>query len=109
MLENDQINIAFHDPSTRTFGPAYEVEKDAKRIGKQHEVIRDYMRDGQWRTLAEIEDALSYPQASISAQLRHLRKEKFGAWKVEKRRRDGAGLWEYRLRKVSGNETRGAR
>jgi hypothetical protein len=49
-----------------------------------------------------------YPPASISAQLRHLRKPQYGAHVVEKRRRetDEVGrleeqgtVWEYRLAK----------
>ena len=45
-----------------------------------------------------------YPAASISAQLRHLKKPKFGNFELEKRPResadheDGHGVeWEYRL------------
>jgi hypothetical protein len=52
-----------------------------------------------------------YGEASISAQLRHLRKPSFGGFRVEKRRREGEdtaanaktaapGKWEYRI--VSG-------
>jgi hypothetical protein len=39
------------------------------------------------------------PQASVSAQLRHLRKERFGAHTVEKRARGerAHGLFEYRV------------
>lgn len=80
-------------------GPTYEVEYDKVRLSKQHERIRELMRDGQWRTLNEIGDATGDPVASISAQLRHLRKPRFGSWIVDKRRRgdEGLGLWEYRL------------
>jgi len=82
-----------------THGPAFDARVDGERIARQHERIRDYMlpRGGPWRTLAEIAGALEYPEASVSAQLRHLRKPAFGAFVVEKRRRDGAGLWEYRV------------
>lgn len=85
--------------STRhpTFGPAYDPALDHPRIVKQHERIRDFMLGSGWHTLREIEDALGYPQASISAQLRHLRKPKFGGYCVDKRRREAAGLWEYRV------------
>ena len=88
----------FHDRTTNTFGPAYEVEKDAKRIGKQYERIRDLMLSVDWKTLREIADITGDPEASISAQLRHLRKEKFGGYTLEKRRRSDRGTWEYRLR-----------
>jgi hypothetical protein len=51
-----------------TFGPAYSPALDGERIAKQHEVIRDFMLLSGWKTLAEIEQALGYPQASVSAQ-----------------------------------------
>lgn len=79
-----------------TFGPAYDDAKDGARIGKQMDHIRWFMLGhGGWRTLAEIEKAIGYPQASISAQLRHLRKPRFGGYEVEKRRR--GNQWEYRV------------
>ena len=59
------------------------------------------MRDQSWRTLAEIEEETGDPQSSISAQLRHLRKRRFGEHDVDKRRRvseKSCGTWEYRLR-----------
>jgi hypothetical protein len=80
-----------------TYGPSFEDEKDAARADKQHERIRDLMQDAKWRTLAEIGDATGDPHASISAQLRHLRKPQFGSYNIEKRRRADGGLWEYRL------------
>ena len=58
------------------------------------------MRDGAWRTLDEISVAVGAPPASVSARLRDLRKEKFGAHLVERRSRGerGRGLYEYRVR-----------
>jgi hypothetical protein len=52
-----------------------------------------------WVTLAELAAKTKFPPASISAQLRHLRKEKYGGWAVEKRRREWVSevVWEYRL------------
>ena len=69
------------------------------RLLQQHETIRDLMLDGRWRTLGEIAEKTDYPEASISAQLRHLRKPRFGKFRVEKQRRNGisSGLWEYRV------------
>ena len=88
-----------------TFGPAYEEAKDGKRIKKQHEVIRDFMLENtNWFTLAELHSLLQYPEASISAQLRHLRKEKFGSYKVDKRRRT-VGTWEYHIEKPKPVDT----
>lgn len=80
-------------------GPDYDPSLDHARLTIQIERIRTLMIDGAWRTLAEIEVMTGDPPASISAQLRHLRKERFGSWVVEKQRRgDPAdGLYEYRL------------
>ena len=84
---------------TNTYGPAYSEVIDGERIAKQHEVIRDFMlKTGRWWTLAELHEKLKYPEASISAQLRHLRKPEFGSYEVEKRRREpDKGTWEYRV------------
>lgn len=75
---------------------------------KQREVIRDVMLSaGQcanWLTLEELARLTQYPPASISAQLRHLRKPRYGGYAVVKRcrvvnkamRAEGFGaLWEY--------------
>lgn len=85
---------------TNTYGPDYSRSIDGERVQRQLEVIRDFMlKVGSWMTLAEIEDKLDYPQASISAQLRHLRKDRFGGYCVEKQRREAdKGTWEYRVR-----------
>jgi len=54
------------------------------------------MKDGTWRTLAEISETTGDPPASVSAQLRHLRKPRFGGYTVD-RRHMGGGLYQYRL------------
>jgi hypothetical protein len=84
---------------TTTFGPDYDEKLDGERLSKQNDRIRDYMlaRDC-YRSLSEIARALEYPESSVSAQLRHLRKEEFGGYAVIKRRRAGSpGTWEYRV------------
>lgn len=80
-------------------GAGYEKELDYERLKGQVKVIYDLMKDGVWRTLQEIELATGFPQASISAQLRNLRKKSFGCQKVDKRRRgeEKNGLWEMQL------------
>ncbi len=57
------------------------------------------MRDHGWPTLTEIAGVTGDPAASISAQLRHLRKARFGGHTVNKRHRGpaSAGLYEYQL------------
>ncbi len=80
-------------------GPAYDPEYDHARLTGQILRVWDLMRDGQWRTLQEIADRTGDPHASISAQLRHLRKRRFGEHTVERRARGArsAGLYEYRV------------
>ncbi len=76
-------------------GPKDDGSREG-RLTAQHLAIRGLMSDGEWRTLPQLEATLGYPQASISAQLRHLRKERFGSWVVDKRHLT-SGLWEYRV------------
>lgn len=80
-------------------GPDYEPSNDFKRLSKQHERVRDLMLDGVWRSLDEIAKLTGDPASSISAQLRHLRKERFGSYVVNKRRRGSRekGLFEYQV------------
>lgn len=80
-------------------GPCYDPELDQARLTGQIKRVFDLMSDRQWRTLDEIFSETGDPPASISAQLRHLRKKRFGQHIVEKRRRGEpeAGLWEYRV------------
>ena len=80
-------------------GPDYDPALDGPRLGGQHARIRDYMLLVEWRTLREIADALEYPEASVSAQLRHLRKPRFGSYRVDRRR--CGSRWEYRVREGS--------
>lgn len=80
------------------FGPAYSEALDGERIAKQFDRILALMLDGQWRTLGQIETATGYPRSSISAQLRHTKKRRFGSYRVEKQRTDlHPGLWLYRV------------
>lgn len=80
-------------------GPAYDVDRDTARLSGQIGRIFELMKDGAWRTLDEISSATGDPPASCSAELRHLRKERFGKHTVDKRHRGepADGLWEYRL------------
>lgn len=69
---------------------------DHDRLTLQLEKIRRVIRDGQYRTLAELARLTGAPEASVSAQLRNLRKPRFGGLTIVRRRRtvDG-GTWEY--------------
>jgi hypothetical protein len=88
-------------------------EYDARRLRSQRDVIRDVMLAAAdcatWLTLAELRALTRFGEASISAQLRHLRKEEHGGYEVVKRHRDeglpehpgldrrGECLWEYQI------------
>ncbi len=71
---------------------------DHIRLSSQLFRVRELMLDGEWRTLGEISQMTASPAASVSAQLRHLRKARFGGHLVE-RRHLGNGLWEYRVQR----------
>lgn len=77
-------------------GSDYVHARDHSRLSAQCEDVFTCMRDGQWRTLKEISSITGHPHASVSAQLRHLRKPRFGAHTVEKQY-IGNGLFQYRL------------
>jgi len=94
-------------------------EYDARRLRSQREIIRDVMLSAAdcetWLTLGELRALTRYGEASISAQLRHLRRSENGGYEVVKRHREGASperpgtdgrgecVWEYRImRGMSG-------
>lgn len=77
-------------------GADYQSKRDKVRLTGHLQRLYNLMQDGQWRTLGEIEDALHFPQASISAALRDFRKQKFGGFVVEKKYVNN-GLYRYRL------------
>lgn len=90
-------------PAGQFAGSDYVPELDSVRLTGQICDIYNLMKDGTWRTLSEIENAFEcrYGQASISAQLRNLRKAGFGSHTVLKRRRGApeGGLFEYQVLK----------
>lgn len=95
-----QLTIEDYIATARFEGPDLTVA-DCGRLEGQILRIYRLMVDGGWRTLSEIERATGDPQASVSAQLRHLRKLRFGGHIVDKRRRTDS-QWEYQL-KTSGS------
>jgi hypothetical protein len=80
-------------------GSDYDPEHDQERLKSQLYRVYKAIKEGKWLTLDEIHKITEDPHASISAQLRHLRKPRFGSFNIEKRRRGlpKNGLWEYRL------------
>lgn len=80
-------------------GSDYSSVHDKARLTGQIKRIWDVMVSGSWRTLSEIKELTGDPEASISAQLRHLKKARFGSHTVNRRSRyeRSRGLWEYQL------------
>lgn len=93
--------------SRRLFlGSDYEEGLDYRRLKNQVERIFFLMKDGKARTLSEIQKELEtrypgnhFPESSISAQLRNLRKPIGGSHTITKARRGNPmnGLFEYKL------------
>lgn len=77
-------------------GETYVPELDRTRLKAQLVRVRELMRDGRKRSLAEIAAVTGDPESSVGARLRDLRKAKFGMWTVTKTRRS-QGTWEYWL------------
>jgi hypothetical protein len=77
----------------------YEPKKDKDRLTGQIKSLHDFMNGptGMWFTVQELAFSLGFPEPSISAQLRNLRKERFGGHNVKGRYREGTRIFEYRL------------
>ena len=96
-------NTELREP-TRFNGPEYKPNRDYTRLKNQIGRVFKVMKDQKWRTLNDISTATSLhtthgqpdPVASVSAQLRHLRKKRFGGHTVN-RRHILNGLFEYQL------------
>jgi hypothetical protein len=77
-------------------GADYNRSRDDVRLTGQILRVWDCVCDGKWRTLKEIAQETGDPEASVSAQLRHLRKPRFGGYTVE-REYINNGLYKYRV------------
>jgi hypothetical protein len=81
-------------------GITYSPTLDRARLSGQLKRVFSVVVKGGWYTLSEIAAYTGdQSEAAISARLRDLRKPKFGAFGIERRRRGDPkkGLWEYRL------------
>ena len=88
-----QLTLEDYLKTARYEGPV--SARDCERLEGQTRRIYELMRDASYQTLAEIEGATGDPAPSISSQLRHFRKLRFGGHTVNKRRR--GNQWEYQL------------
>ena len=86
--------MTFVEP--RFDGDDFVQARDGKRLVSQMQAIFDHMRDEKWRSVPEIAKHLGYPEASVSAQLRNLRKPRLGGHLVN-RKYEGSGLYLFQL------------
>ncbi len=90
----------------RTTAAAASTQQRTQRFWRsQREVILDLLRSAAqrdaWLTLDEMARETRFPPASISAQLRHLRKPQYGSWTIKRRQREWTTrfqiVWEYQI------------
>jgi len=83
-------------------GGTFDRERDGERLSRQYSACFSLMSDHKWWTLSKLSDEVSIrigkhaSEASVSARIRDMRKEKFGGHVVD-RQNVGGGLWVYRL------------
>lgn len=84
--------------SVRFDGTTFDQQADEDRLKTQLGRVHSLMANGAWWTLKELAERSGGTEASVSARLRDLRKERFGGYTVERQRVPGAnGLWQYRI------------
>lgn len=87
-------------PTMKEFdGDRINPSLDNPRLRGQLLRVFEVLKRGGWWTYREIADITGDPETSISAQIRNLRKEKCGGFKVPGRHRGEPknGLWEFHL------------
>jgi DNA-binding Lrp family transcriptional regulator len=83
-------------------GEDMDQERDGERLNRQMNIIRERMENAGWLSVQQLSNELGFPATSVSAQIRNLRKDKFGGRYVE-RRYQGNGLYQFKLHPVEGN------
>jgi len=82
-------------------GETYEPELDKVRLTGMLQRVYSAMSSGAWCSLSHLARTAQGSEASVSARIRDLRKEKFGGFEVQRKRIE-RGLFHYRL--VLGQE-----
>jgi hypothetical protein len=97
------FDLGAPDPVTKIFsGADYQQERDGQRLATQIGCILVVVMDGNWRTVTKLAvelrrlyPAIQFPENSVQAQLRNLRKL---GYKVERRNVAERGVcYEYRV------------
>lgn len=86
-------------------GDTINDRRDTPRLIRQQDAVFAIMSAGRWMTIPGIKSMIwdrfkiEASEASISARIRDFRKERFGGYTVNRRRRDdlSPGLHEYQL------------
>lgn len=76
----------------------YEPSRDQRRLGKQLLAVKNYMLTHEWVSLRQLALAVGGSEQGVSARLRDLRKARFGAYVVERKRVEGA-VFLYRVKR----------
>lgn len=95
-MQRTLFDLGHPDQTPRFNGADYQPARDDGRLQAQMKRVFDVLSRGGWLTLHALAEATGDPPASVSAQIRHLRKKRFGGHTIE-RRYVGGGLYEYRL------------
>lgn len=84
-----------------TYAPEHDEARLTGQLERVHELLSQRFQGVRlWWTIPELSESMpGATEASISARIRDLRKQRFGGYLVERRRRGGppSGCWEYRL------------
>ena len=93
-----------HEGPVRFDGATYDEALDKPRLAGQLGAVYDVMSSGRWYTLGELALEVTNllgshaSEASVSARIRDLRKERFGSHTMERKRDEQkVGLWLYRM------------
>jgi hypothetical protein len=93
-----------------TYSPAFDQKRLVTQLGRVYTQMQfsALFTPDRWWTLQEISAQIGAPEASVSARLRDLRKERNGSHVIQRRRRGdpASGVWEYQL--ATGDEKQGA-
>lgn len=77
-------------------GSTFSRSRDGVRLNEQCQDVFNFLSDNCWHTLREAHERTGHPEASISARIRDLKKERFGGFKISKRYINN-GLWQYKM------------
>ena len=89
--------------SARFHGSEYDPARDGQRLLSQQDRVREFLlsmtKRGQWMTVPEVASAIGAANhSSVERQIRYLKQEIHGAYRVSRRKRDGSGLAEFQVK-----------